>query len=174
MSCTRIPQACRKHTMLTGRRVLFGCMSFLAPKAQGMVSGHNMPLRVPHKSATASALRRCALRCRTSPRRRWLGAVALVMWNMRKRHFSHSCKTAAAHAHVSALGCRFQHRSFGFNTLTPQQPKVTLPVTANRAFSPLAACFQHVYLRKPVNVPFFAPADCKPLMPLWFPHGYRR
>ena len=28
--------------------------------------------------------------------------VALVMWNMRKRHFSHSCKTAAAQPSVKA------------------------------------------------------------------------
>ena len=33
---------------------------------------------------------RCELHCWTSPRRRWPGAVALVMWNMRKRHSSHS------------------------------------------------------------------------------------
>ena len=38
----------------------------------------------------------CTLRCWTSPRRRWPGAVALVMGNMRKRHFSHSWKTPAA------------------------------------------------------------------------------
>ena len=29
-----------------------------------------------------------------------LVAVALVMWNMRKSHFSHSCKTAAARTAV--------------------------------------------------------------------------
>lgn len=33
-------------------------------------------------------------------------------------------------------------------------------VTANRPFCPLAACFQHVYLRKPVNALFFAVAGC--------------
>ena len=38
-----------------------------------------------HTSPTAP--RRCVLRCRTSPRRRWPGAVALVMWNMRKYIF---------------------------------------------------------------------------------------
>ena len=31
-----------------------------------------------------------------------IGAVALVMWNMRKRHFSHSCKPAAAEPSVKA------------------------------------------------------------------------
>jgi hypothetical protein len=48
------------------------------------------------RRASPLSARRCTLRCRTSPRRRWPGAVALVMWNMRKRHFSHCCKTAAA------------------------------------------------------------------------------
>jgi len=76
-------------------------------------------------------------------------AVGLVMWNMRKIHFSHSWLTAAARmavkgaplssafigakrrpltataaeaTRVSAPGCRFQPRSSIFNTLTPQQP----------------------------------------------------
>ncbi len=90
-------------------------------------------------------------------------AVVLVMWNMRKRHFSHSCKTAAARMAVKGAplssafigakrrpltataaeatareraGKPFQPRSFASNTLTPQQPKVTAPVTANHAFIP--------------------------------------
>ena len=40
--------------------------------------------------------RTCALHCWNSPRRRWPAAVALVMWNMKRRHSFHSCKTAAA------------------------------------------------------------------------------
>jgi hypothetical protein len=35
-------------------------------------------------------------RCRADRRR------GLAMWNMRKRHFSHSCKTAAAKPSVKA------------------------------------------------------------------------
>jgi hypothetical protein len=44
--------------------------------------------------------RRCVLHCRNSPRRRGPGAVALVMWNMKRRHSFHSCKKAAAEAAV--------------------------------------------------------------------------
>jgi len=46
--------------------------------------------RGPGRAAAGSA----------APRIAALVAVALVMWNMRKRHFSHSCKTAAAEAAV--------------------------------------------------------------------------
>jgi hypothetical protein len=46
--------------------------------------------------------RHCTLHCWTSPRRRWPRAVALVMWNMKRRHSFHSCKTAAAEAAVKA------------------------------------------------------------------------
>lgn len=38
---------------------------------------------------------------------------------------------------------------------------------------PLAACFQHVYVRKRVNTLFFALAGCRCLIPQAFPHGYR-
>jgi hypothetical protein len=134
-----------------------------------MVSCSNTSLDAPHKTAIALALRASLP---DSPRRRWPGAVARVMWNMRKRHFSHSCKTAAARMavkggrslpvqrrlpRVSAPGRPFPPRSFAFNTLTPQQPKVTPAGTANRPFSPLVACFQHVYARKHVNASVCAP-----------------
>jgi len=78
-------------------------------------------------------------------------AVDPLMWNMRKIHFSHSCKTAAARMAVkgartlrvhrseaetldghrsggyarSAPAMPVQPRSFAFNRFTPQQPRVT-------------------------------------------------
>ena len=69
-------------------------------------SGLGMVSTLQHTAGSATeataAPRRCTLHCRTSPRCRWPGAVALVMWNMRKIHFSHSWKTPAAEAAVKA------------------------------------------------------------------------
>jgi hypothetical protein len=39
---------------------------------------------------------------------------------------------------------------------------------------PLAACFQHVYLRKHVNTLFFTSTGCRLLIPQAFPQSYRR
>jgi hypothetical protein len=41
----------------------------------------------------------------------WIVAVVLVMWNMRKIHFSHSCKTAAARMAVKGGRSLPVHRS---------------------------------------------------------------
>jgi len=46
-----------------------------------------------------------------SPRRRWPGALALVMGNMRKRHFSHCWKTPAARTAVKGARSVCVHRS---------------------------------------------------------------
>jgi len=70
------------------------------PSGLGMVSSLQHHRRTRHGSLPAP--RRCTLHCWTSPRRRWPGAVALVMWNMRKIHFSHCWKTPAAEPSVKA------------------------------------------------------------------------
>jgi len=43
---------------------------------------------------------------------------------------------SGGYAASAAPGSPFLPRSFAFNTLTPQQPKVTPAVTSNHAFSP--------------------------------------
>jgi hypothetical protein len=52
------------------------------------------------------APRRCTLRCRIGfallAAAARIAAVVPVMWNMRKIHFSHSCKTAVAEPSVKA------------------------------------------------------------------------
>ena len=97
--------------------------------------------------ATGPELRRRADRRLAAPLMPAASAVALVMWNMRKRHFSHSCQpavartalkgarsvraakracpltaTAAGATRVSAPVMPVPPRSFAFNRFTPQQP----------------------------------------------------
>ena len=74
---------------------------------------------------------------------------------------------------MSAPGCPFPPRSFAFNTLTPQQPWVTAPVTAHRPFRPELTHSTCVDARKHVNALFFASDGRRCLIPLTFPHGYR-
>ena len=62
--------------------------------------------------------RPCAACCDTGPDHAaaWIAAVGRVMWNMRKIHFSHSCKTAAARTAVKGARSLCVHRS-GAETL---------------------------------------------------------
>jgi hypothetical protein len=116
------------------------------------------------------------------------------MWNMRKRHFSHSCKTAAARMAVKGAPLSSAFIEAKRRPLTATAAEATAreragtpilcfqhvnaaaahgysPGNREQDLFPLAACFQHVYLRKPVNALFFAPAARSPLIPLWFPHS---
>ena len=111
------------------------------PSGLGMVSGSQ------HTAGSATdarlAPRCCTLRLSVSPRRRWPGAVALVMWNMRKRHFSHSCKTAAARMAVKGGRSLPVHRSEA-QTLDGHRSGGYARERAGTPVSASILCFQHV------------------------------
>ena len=122
------------------------------------------------------------------------------MWNMRKRHFSHSCKTAAAQPSVkavrstprsgrSAAESLYGRRSGGyareragtpvsasilcFQHVDAAATLVTAPVTANRTFPPELAHSTRVDARKHVNASVCAVSGCMALIAFTFPQSYR-
>ena len=149
---------------------------FLA-KGRGVIG---LPLQQPQVATRVTRFERfCFFVCRLQPRRCVLcrriviaagpvtgppkiGAVALVMWNMRRRHSSHSCQPAAAepsvkavrstprsgrseaeslygrrsggYTHVSAPGCRFHFSLCAFKKFPEGKPQVTPPVTVSNPF----------------------------------------
>jgi hypothetical protein len=68
----------------------------------------------------------------------------------------------------------FPPRSFAFNTFTPQQPRVTAPVTANTPFDIELADSTHVDARKHGNASVYAVAGCMALIPQAFQQSYRK
>lgn len=119
------------------------------------------------------------------------------MWNMRKIHFSHNWKTAAARTAVkggrsparreaglpldghrsggyaarAAPGCPFPPRRFLFNTFTPQQPPRLHRTTIAGPPFPLVADFTQVYPEKPVNASVYAAPGCMALIAFTFPQS---
>jgi hypothetical protein len=67
----------------------------------------------------------------------------------------------------------FPPRSFAFNTFTPQQPRVTEPVTANTPFDIEPADSIRVDACKHGNACVYAVAHCMALIPFAFPQSYR-
>lgn len=63
---------------------------------------------------------------------------------------------------------------FAFNTFTPEQPRVTAPVTANTPFDIELADSTHVDARKHVNTSVCAVARCMAQIPFTFPQSYRK
>jgi hypothetical protein len=130
----------------------------------------------PRRAADGSAAARIAA----------LVAVVRVMWNMRKRLFSHSCKTAAARmavkggrslpVHRSEAQTLDGHRSGGyarerardadsapilsFQHVYVAATLVTPAVTAHRPFRPEPTHSTRVDARKHVNASVYAVARC--------------
>ncbi|HLH08002.1 MAG TPA: hypothetical protein VKW78_12260 [Terriglobales bacterium] len=129
-----------------------------------------------------------------------VGPVALVMWNMRKIHFSHSCKTAAARTAVKGaplsgafIGAKRRPLTATAAEATRRQragtpvpapilcfqqvyAAATLVTPAETAHPPilfLAADSIHVDARKHVNASVYAVARCMALIPFTFPQSYR-
>ena len=102
-----------------------------------LIASHLQPWRC--------VLRRMVMAAGPSPEPTKIGAVALVMWNMRRRHSSHSCQPAAAEPSVKAdrreprsgrseAESLYGRRSGGYT-------RVSAP---GCRFRPLALCFQQV------------------------------
>lgn len=74
---------------------------------------------------------------------------------------------------MSAPGRPFLLRLFVFNTFTPQQPRVTAPVTANTPFDIELADSTRVDACKRVNASVFTAPGCRALIVFTFPQSYR-
>ena len=77
-------------------------------------------------------------------RRRWPGAVGLVMWNMRKIHFSHCCKTAAARMAVKGAPLSSAFIGAKRRPLTATAAEATARERAGMPVPPPIFSFQHV------------------------------
>ena len=76
-----------------------------------------------------------------------IGAVALVMWNMRRRHSSHSCQPAAAEPSVKAVRSTPRSGRSEAESLYGRRSEGYTRVSAPGCrFQPLAVCFQEVPL----------------------------
>ena len=131
---------------------------FLA-KGRGVIG---LPLQQPLVATRVTRFQRfCLLRLSyyTGPRAsppypysRWLrseqpkiGAVALVMWNMRRRHSSHSCQPAAAEPSVKAVRSTPRSGRSEAESLYGRRSGGYTRVSAPGCwFRPLALCFQQV------------------------------
>jgi hypothetical protein len=145
--------------MLTGRRVLFGCEFFVAPKAQGMVSW--LVLRFPpcpgspflsHIFSMAGSKRSGE---GVESRARVLGAFI----EAQRRPLTWLPRSV----HSPAKNGRFLPL-LSFQHVYARSPPRLPTHTRSRGFFFLAACFLQVRPREPVNRPFFALLPRSPLI----------